>query len=179
MSAAAKQAADIQEALSAPEIDAKPSLSEDEVLTIAGTSGELQNWIAGRELSRTVVDFDEDTRVHTAFYVSEDGDGDETVEAQVLVADESGEITEVRVGPQVAWSMARGYDRAFGGALYGAADLDPAVRDVPDPAPAVHQPRRLLSWRTLDLLVLLSFGISLIWFNRGEIFTSVPLHYPR
>ena len=40
------------------------------------------------------------------------------------------------------------------------------------------RPRRLLSMRTLDLLVLLSFGFSLIWFNQGEIFTSVPLQYP-
>ena len=38
--------------------------------------------------------------------------------------------------------------------------------------------RRLMSMRTLDLLVLLSFSISLIWFNRGEIHTSVPLVYP-
>jgi hypothetical protein len=178
VSAVAKQAADIQEALSAPEIDAKPSLSEDEVLTIAGTSGELRDWIAGRELSRTAVDFDEDTRVHTAFYVSEDGDGDETVEAQVLVADESGEITEVRVGPQVAWSMARGYDRAFGGALTEPQIWIPLCAMFLVPLLPFTRPRRLLSWRTLDLLVLLSFGISLIWFNRGEIFTSVPLHYP-
>ena len=34
----------------------------------------------------------------------------------MLVADESGEITEVRTGPQVAWSMARGYQGAFGSA---------------------------------------------------------------
>ena len=42
----------------------------------------------------------------------------------------------------------------------------------------VLSPRRLLSFRTLDLLALLSFSVSLIWFNRGEIFTSVPLQYP-
>ena len=64
------------------------------------------------------------TRVHTVFYVSEDDEGKETVEAQVLVADESGEITEVRTGPQVAWSMARGYDGAFGEGDHAAGDLD-------------------------------------------------------
>ena len=32
--------------------------------------------------------------------------------------------------------------------------------------------------RNLDLLVLLSFSVSLWFFNRGDIFTSVPLAYP-
>ena len=38
--------------------------------------------------------------------------------------------------------------------------------------------RRPLSVRNLDLLVLLSFSVSLWFFNRGDIFTSVPLAYP-
>ena len=38
--------------------------------------------------------------------------------------------------------------------------------------------RRPLSLRNLDLLVLLSFTVSLWFFNRGDIFTSVPLAYP-
>ena len=72
--------------------------------------------------------------------------------------------------------MARGRAGAFGGKtllkpyvwlafclifLVGLADL-----------------RRLLSVRNLDLLVLLAFSISLAFFNRGEIFRSVPLVYP-
>ena len=75
-------------------------------------------------------------------------------------------------GPQVAWKMARGTDGAFGGRqinsapvwlgfcllfLLGLGDL-----------------RRPLSLRNLDLLVLLSFSVSLWFFNRGDIFTSVP-----
>jgi hypothetical protein len=91
------------------------------------------------------------------------------------VNDESGEVTEAWTGPQVAWKMARGYSGAFGRKinnpwiwlsfcaifLVGLADL-----------------RRLRSMRNLDLLVLLSFGISLWFFNRGEIFTAMPLAYP-
>ena len=38
--------------------------------------------------------------------------------------------------------------------------------------------RRPLSLRNLDLLVLLSFCVSLWFFNHGDIFTSVPLAYP-
>jgi hypothetical protein len=85
-------------------------------------------------------------------------------------------VTEAWTGPQVAWSMARGTDGAFGGRrinslrywiplcvvfFLGLADL-----------------RRLLSVRNLDLLVLLSLSVSLFFFNGGDIFTSVPLAYP-
>ena len=92
------------------------------------------------------------------------------------VDDRSGAVVEAWTGPQVAWKMARGYDGAFGGTkinsapvwlgfcllfLIGLADL-----------------RRPLSMRNLDLLVLLSFTASLWFFNRGDIFTSVPLAYP-
>ena len=38
-----------------------------------------------------------------------------------------------------------------------------------------RRPLRLLH---LDLLVLLAFSLSHVYFNRGEIFTSVPLVYP-
>ena len=38
--------------------------------------------------------------------------------------------------------------------------------------------RRPLSVRNLDLLVLLSFSVSLWFFNSGDIFTAVPLAYP-
>jgi hypothetical protein len=92
------------------------------------------------------------------------------------VDDGAGEVTEAWTGPQVAWKMARGYSGAFGGKeinrvaiwlmfciafLVGLADL-----------------RRPLSMRNLDLLVLLSFSVSLWFFNQGEIFTSAPLAYP-
>jgi hypothetical protein len=96
--------------------------------------------------------------------------------AQATVEDATGRVTDVRTGPQVAWQMARGRPGAFGGKtllkpsvwlalclvfFLGLADL-----------------RRPLSTRNLDLLVLLAFSISLAFFNRGEIFRSVPLVYP-
>ncbi|MGZ4257801.1 MAG: hypothetical protein ACXVRE_08570 [Gaiellaceae bacterium] len=92
------------------------------------------------------------------------------------VDDTSGAVTEAWTGPQVAWKMARGYSGAFGGNeinnagiwlgfcavfLLGLADL-----------------RRPLNVRNLDLLALLSFSVSLLYFNRGHVFTSVPLVYP-
>jgi hypothetical protein len=85
-------------------------------------------------------------------------------------------VTEAWTGPQVAWTMARGGSGAFGGtrinslrywlpfcALFflGLADL-----------------RRPFSLRNLDLLVLLSFSVSLWFFNHGNVFASAPLAYP-
>ena len=92
------------------------------------------------------------------------------------VDDETGTITEAWTGPQVAWKMARGTSGAFGGReinslpiwlgfcvifLVGLVDF-----------------RRPLTMRNLDLVVLLSFSVSLWFFNRGDIFTAVPLAYP-
>ena len=96
--------------------------------------------------------------------------------AQAVVEDTSGRVAEVRTGPQVAWGMARGREGAFGGKtllrpyvwlgfclifFLGLADL-----------------RRPISARNLDLLALLGFTASLAFFDRGEIFRSVPLVYP-
>ena len=95
--------------------------------------------------------------------------------ALVFVDPKSGEVTESWTGYQVLWKMARGYSGAFGHKLN---------------APYVFLPLcvlflvGLLDWRrpwrvaTLDLLVLLGFGVSNYFFNRAEIGVSVPLQYP-
>src|SRR5207248_3748715 len=38
--------------------------------------------------------------------------------------------------------------------------------------------RRLRSLRTLDVAMLLSFTVSLLFFDRGDVFWSTPLQYP-
>ncbi len=176
--AVAERAIEIKAGLAAPLPSREASLTDDEVIAIAETSSRLRDWVADRDISRTAVDYDADDRIHTYFAVSADAAGDETVEAQVLVSDESGEITEVRTGPQVAWMMARGYEGAFGRAINRPAIWLALCALFLLPLLPVARPARLLSMRTLDLLVLLSFGLSLVWFNRGEVFTSVPLQYP-
>ncbi|HET9324228.1 MAG TPA: hypothetical protein VFO03_10135 [Gaiellaceae bacterium] len=92
------------------------------------------------------------------------------------VDDASGRVTEALTGPQVAWKMARGEPGAFGG------------RSINRPAVwlglcavfllGLVNWRRPLSLRTLDLLALLSFSVSLWFFNEGDVFTSMPLAYP-
>jgi hypothetical protein len=94
----------------------------------------------------------------------------------VVVEDTTGRVVEAWTGPQVAWKMARGGEGSFGGKtllkpyvwlgfclvfLLGLGDL-----------------RRPLSMRNVDLLALLGFTVSLAFFDRGEIFRSVPLVYP-
>jgi Glycosyltransferase family 87 len=100
-------------------------------------------------------------------------DGDEVV--QVLVDDGSGEVLEQWDGDQVAWRMARGYSGAFGRKLNAPWVWIPLCLLFVLPFLDFRRPFRLLH---LDLLVLVGFGISHVFFNRGEIGVSVPLVYP-
>ncbi len=95
--------------------------------------------------------------------------------ALAIVEPGSGVVKESWTGYQVGWKMARGYSGAFGHKLN---------------APYVFLPLcalflvGLLDWRrpwrvaSLDLVVLLGFGVSHFFFNRAEIGVSVPLQYP-
>ncbi len=74
---------------------------------------------------------------------------------------------EVRTGPQVDWQLARGQPQSYGRmanrwwrALPLCALFLLGLMDW----------RRPLSMRTLDLLAVLSFGVSLYWFNQGDVF---------
>jgi hypothetical protein len=96
--------------------------------------------------------------------------------AKGLVDDATGQVVEAWTGPQVAWQMARGRPGAFGGDTIGALPVWLALSAVF--LVGLADLRRPFSLRNLDLLVLLSFGISLAFFNRGEVFRSVPLVYP-
>jgi hypothetical protein len=92
------------------------------------------------------------------------------------VDDASGRVTEAWTGPQVAWKMARGYNGAFGGERINSYPIWLGFCAVF--LLGLVNWRRPLSVRNLDLLVFLSFSVSLWFFNRGDIFTSVPLVYP-
>jgi glycosyl transferase family 87 len=94
---------------------------------------------------------------------------------QVQVDDRSGAIVEQWSGDQVAWSMARGYPGAFGRKLNAPYVWIPLCVLFLLPFLDFRRPFRLLH---LDLLVLLAFGASHYFFNRGEIGMSAPLAYP-
>ncbi len=101
-------------------------------------------------------------------------DGDREV-AQVRVDDGTGAVLEAWTGDQVAWTMARGYEGAFGRKLNAPYVWIPLCVLFLLPFVDPRRPLRLLH---LDLLVLLSFSASHVFFNRGEVGTSAPLVVP-
>ena len=154
---------------------AEPTLTEEDAIGRVLAFGKVADWL-DRYPADSLTDeatFDDDAKVWTVKVWSDLPDAGQVALAKV--DDASGSVTEAWTGPQVAWKMARGYDGAFGRKInnpwiwcglslvffLGLANL-----------------RRPLSVRNLDLLVLLSFGISLYFFNRGEVFTAMPLAYP-
>jgi hypothetical protein len=145
------------------------ALTSKRAIEIAQTSRRLNDWLADHPIVRTAAT--RDKTIWTVSFI----DIKEKTQGVVLVDDTTGAVTETRTGPQVAWQMARGYPGAFGRAVSDPQIWIPLV--VLFLVPLVRW-RRPISWHTLDLLVLCSFSVSLIWFNRGEIFTSVPLAYP-
>jgi hypothetical protein len=95
--------------------------------------------------------------------------------AQAIVDDPSGAVVESWTGWQVAWKMARGYSGQFGGKLNAPYVWLPLCVLFLLPFADPRRPWRMLH---LDLLALLAFGASHVFFNRGEIDVSVPLVYP-
>jgi hypothetical protein len=149
-------------------------LADETAISLALRHPKVADWVARYrgEKQTKEANFDEENGTWTV-EVWVPGEAGQIVLA--TVDDASTRVTEAWTGPQVAWKMARGYDGAFGRKindpliwlgfcavfLLGLADL-----------------RKPLSLRNLDLLALLSFGVSLFFFNRGEVFTAMPLVYP-
>jgi hypothetical protein len=150
-----------------------PELSEQEAIAIFLVDPKVADWLERYPPNRSSdASFERETRRWRVHVWS--GEAGEVATGRV--DDATGEVVEAWTGPQVAWKMARGAKGSFGGKVLnrplvwigfcvmfvaGLADL-----------------RRPLSLRNLDLLALLSFSVSLAFFNRGEIFRSVPLAYP-
>jgi hypothetical protein len=151
---------------------AGPRLTEREVVQTFLKVPKVADWLARYPPHpSTDATFDRDPRTWTVYVWS--GRAGEIATGTLT---DHGGVTEAWTGPQVAWKMARGRPGAFGGKLItswpvwlglslafllGLVDL-----------------RRPLSVATADLLVLLSFGVSLAFFNRGEVFESAALAVP-
>ncbi|HEX5467533.1 MAG TPA: hypothetical protein VFW80_00640 [Gaiellaceae bacterium] len=150
-------------------------LTERQAIAAVLADDKVSDWVGrypAKGLTKEAT-FDDEAGSWSVKVWSDLPDAGQIVDAKV--DDATGEVTEAWTGPQVAWKMARGYKGAFGRAindpwiwltfcvvfLLGLADF-----------------RRLVSVRNLDLLVLLSFSISLYYFNAGDVFTAVPLVYP-
>jgi hypothetical protein len=94
---------------------------------------------------------------------------------QVIVDDATGTVRESWTGYQIAWQMARGYPNQFGHKLNAPYVWLPLAAIFLFGLFDFRRWRRIVH---LDLLVLLSFGISEIFFNAANIGVSVPLAYP-
>jgi hypothetical protein len=154
--------------------DPEPArLDEAEAERLALANTKIADWLARYPPNpTTTATFRRETR--TWLVKAWSGEAGQVVQA--VVEDTTARVTEAWTGPQVAWKMARGSEGSFGGKtllepyvwvafclvfLLGLADL-----------------RRPFTTRNLDLLALLGFSLSLVFFSRGEIFRSVPLVYP-
>jgi hypothetical protein len=141
-----------------------------EAIAIATTDPKVAETAARYGRLRSFAEVKEPTTWQIGYFTNDDREV-----AQVLVDDPTGTVRESWTGYQVAWQMARGYEGQFGHLLNSpwvwiplSAVFFLGLFDFRRPLKMVH----------LDLLVLLSFGISEIFFNAGNIGVSVPLVYP-
>jgi hypothetical protein len=167
--APASAAADVRRPASQTEPPAFYSRSAVDAIAIARGVEEVRDQRRKRPALMPVAYVEPGRRWQVSWYA----DGRERV--QVHLRDWDGRVVEVWTGHQVAWRMARGYDGAFGRKVSAPYVWLPLC--LVFLLPFVH-PRRPFRLLHLDLLVLLLFGVSHIWFNRGEIGVSVPLAYP-
>jgi hypothetical protein len=84
----------------------------------------------------------------------------------------SGRVVELWTGPQAGTLLARGYEPSVARSLNAWYVWLPLALLFVAPFVDPRRPRRLLH---LDLAVLLLFGASQYFFNRGEIHVSVPI----
>lgn len=149
--------------------DVLPMMTDREAIAVAQSDVRVSDWLADKPDANPRASLG-DNRVWTVSFYS----GENNV-AEVLIDDTTGIINEVRIGPQVAWQMARGYQGAFGRIVNEPYVWLPLCFLFLAPFVDIRKPLRMLH---LDLMVLLSFTISHYYFNQGDIFTSVPLSYP-
>lgn len=145
-------------------------LSADQVLEIAGRLPKLRAVRARYPGSYAGAYLKGATRWQVSYFSRQ---GKEI--GQAIVADRSGRVLEQWTGFQIAWSMARGYAGAFGRHVNSLYVWLPLCALFFLPFFDWRAPLRLLH---LDLLALLSFSVSLAFFNHGRIDVSTPLAYP-
>src|SRR5215211_2376446 len=97
------------------------------------------------------------------------------IRVDVIVSGLTGEVLHAWTGPQAATPLARGEKPSIGRALNRPYVWLPLAAIFLLAFFDSSRPLRLLH---LDLLVLLGFGLSQLYFNQGRIDVSMPLVYP-
>ncbi|HWT95299.1 MAG TPA: glycosyltransferase 87 family protein [Solirubrobacteraceae bacterium] len=167
-----------QELKSVPDLDTKPALFQRtgrEIAKIAATNEEVREEVADHPGATRDV-YTKGTGRWQVSWFAKTKPGEPRVEiAQVLVDDRTGGILEAWTDYKVAWTMARGYDGAFGRKVNAPYVWIPLLIAFLVPFVDWRRPFQLLH---LDLLVLGGFSASLAFFNAAEVDVSVPLVFP-
>jgi hypothetical protein len=156
---------------SIPAAQAQPRSTMDDVKAAFLADGKVKSWLEHYP-PNPVVDATYANGVWTVNVFS--GRAGEVATGKV--DDGTRAVTEAWTGPQVAWTQARGYPGEFGGRKINSVGV--WLGFCAAFLIGLVDWRRPFSLRNLDLLVLLSFSVSLWFFNHGDIFTAIPLLYP-
>src|SRR5919202_4503203 len=141
----------------------RPKLTKQRATAVFLANPKVANWLRHYPpKTRTTEATFKDGRWTIKIWTSIDEVG-EVVRGRV--DDATGAVTEAWTGPQVAWKMARGYEGAFGGRQINSARIWLALCAAF--LLGLADFRRPRSVRNLDLLALLSFSVSLWYFNEG------------
>ena len=97
------------------------------------------------------------------------------IRVDVMVSGLTGEVREVWTGPQAGTLLARGEEPSIGRSLNQPYVWLPLAAIF---FLTFFDPRRPLRLLHLDLLVLLGFGLSQLYFNQGRLEVAMPLVYP-
>jgi hypothetical protein len=163
-------------AIARPErLDARPPdhrLTGLQVQAIAGRNAKVREALRKHPTARPEVFLKGPARWQVSWFTPGTGTARKEI-AQVYIDDATGAITEAWTGPQVAWTMARGYPGAFGRKVNSPWVWIPLT--LLFLAPFLRPPLRMLH---LDLVVLAAFGLSVAFFNDANLDVSVPLVAP-
>jgi hypothetical protein len=148
------------------------NLRMEQAQRLAGAPAKIRDWLArytSHHLTVTTQTSYDPNGTWTRHWWSVGGEI-----ARVTLNDRTRAIETAWIGPQVAWSMARGGD-GFGKRINDPWVFGPMLALF---ALGLLDYRRLRSLRTLDVIALSGFSVSLWYFVHGEIFWSVPTVYP-
>ncbi|MBJ7520332.1 MAG: DUF2029 domain-containing protein [Solirubrobacteraceae bacterium] len=174
--AALAGAASANDLTSPPALDEVPAggyrLTEREALRIADRLPEVREARAEAGRSTRSAFLKPVRRWQVSYY---DAKRDRSEIAQVQIDDATGAVLEVWTDYKVPWTMARGYDGAFGRKINSPFVWVPLAILFVLPFIDWRRPLRMLH---LDLLVLTGFSVAYAFFNQGDIDISTPLTTP-
>jgi len=149
-------------------------LNGKQALEIAGRVKKIREELRKYPTAKPEVFLKGQTRWKVSWFTPGTGEARKEV-AQVIIDDATGVVTEAWTGPQVAWTMARGYPGAFGRKVNAPWVWIPLTILFVAPFLSWRRGLRLLQ---VDLMVLVAFGASVAFFNDANLDVSVPLVVP-